>query len=112
MIATTQVPHDKSTGQLSSSSADNTKAPSSKADLVSASEKAAHDAHNAEKIRYGQSISEGGMGGKTTGLTTSTEAENVDPGADEGQGGSLGPQGSRVAGGYGGERDMDREIGA
>lgn len=65
----------------------------------------------AEKIRYGQSIQEGGAGGKTTGLgDASTEGgfggtealDQEDPSAAK----------ERREQGYGGDRDMDRTIGA
>ncbi|KAJ4983806.1 hypothetical protein SVAN01_10726 [Stagonosporopsis vannaccii] len=56
----------------------------------------------ADKIRYGQSIQEGGMGGKTG--TVSGEADKA---TDE-------PSAERERGqqGYGGARDMRRDVGA
>lgn len=48
------------------------------------------------------------MGGKTTGLSSSTEAENVDAGSATGNAGA----GSREAAGYAGENNMDQNIGA
>jgi hypothetical protein len=71
-----------------------------------------HGITPADKIRYGQSIQEGGMGGKTT--TSSGEAK-----ADTGFGGTeaLGDDDDSAAKqrreqGYGGSKDMDRNIGA
>ncbi|KAG9185344.1 hypothetical protein G6011_07888 [Alternaria panax] len=67
---------------------------------------------SADKIRYGQSIQEGGMGGKTTSSTGEaktesgfggTEALNVDDDDAAKQ---------RRAQGFGGDKDMDRTIGA
>ncbi|KAF2655265.1 hypothetical protein K491DRAFT_431912 [Lophiostoma macrostomum CBS 122681] len=69
----------------------------------------------AEKIRYGQSIQEGGMGGQTTSSTGEAKTEGGFGGT-----GKLGQDGeeedeaakSRREQGYGGEGDMDRGIGA
>lgn len=61
-----------------------------------------HGITPADKIRYGQSIQESGMGGKTN--TTTGE---VDKATDED---SAAKQ--RKEQGYGGEKDMDRNIGA
>lgn len=65
----------------------------------------------ADKIRYGQSIQEGGMGGKTTSST-----------GEANEGGFGGAKALDEAGdsfskerreqGYGGGKDMDRNIGA
>lgn len=69
---------------------------------AAAKEKAERGEKTAENIRYGQGISETGMGGFTT--TSSGGADKVGDAADAAQ--------SRKAEGYGGEKDMDREIGA
>jgi hypothetical protein len=55
----------------------------------------------ADKIRYGQSIQEGGMGGKTN---ATGEADAVDDGSSAAK--------ARRVQGYGGSKDMDRNIGA
>ncbi|KAL6711337.1 hypothetical protein ACN47E_005868 [Coniothyrium glycines] len=70
----------------------------------------------ADKIRYGQSIQEGGMGGKTT---ASSGAANTDSGfggarkaggdAEEGDGDAAR---QRREQGYGGDKDMRRDVGA
>ncbi|KAH9865087.1 hypothetical protein IAQ61_009033 [Plenodomus lingam] len=66
----------------------------------------------ADKIRYGQSIQEGGMGGKTT----SSTGEAVQAGGYRGtkavdeQDDSAAVQ--RRQQGYGGREDMDRNVGA
>lgn len=70
-----------------------------------------HGITPADKIRYGQSIQEGGMGGKTT--SSSGHAK-----ADTGFGGTKaladdeGAAKQRREQGYGGSKDMDRTIGA
>jgi hypothetical protein len=60
----------------------------------------------ADKIRYGQSIQEGGMGGKT-----GAEGGLADGGADEptAEGGASE---LRRQQGYGGEADMSKDVGA
>ncbi|KAL9079707.1 MAG: hypothetical protein Q9157_001433 [Trypethelium eluteriae] len=78
--------------------------------------KAARGERTAENIRYGQGISEHGMGGQTT---TSGGVANTDGGyggVREQVGKTAGSEGSDGAGrteqGYGGERDMGRDVGA
>lgn len=66
-----------------------------------AAQRAEDGAKTAEKIRYGQSLSENGMGGQTTGL-----GEADSSGADETA------ASERQKSGYGGDKDMDRNIGA
>lgn len=56
----------------------------------------------ADKIRYGQSIQEGGMGGKTNTTTGEADKATDDPSAAQ----------ERRQQGYGGSKDMDRSIGA
>jgi hypothetical protein len=65
----------------------------------------------ADKIRYGQSIQEGGMGGKTAGMAGQAKTEGGFGGTvarDEDED-SFSKQ--RRAQGYGGEHDMDKNIG-
>lgn len=77
---------------------------------VEAAKQAEDGATTAEKIRYGQSLSENGMGGQTTGLG---EANN-----EGGYGGTKAEfaeedaVSEREKSGYGGDNDMDRNIGA
>jgi hypothetical protein len=61
-----------------------------------------HGITPADKIRYGQSIQEGGMGGKTNTTTGETDKPTDDDSAAK----------SRGEQGYGGSKDMDRTIGA
>jgi hypothetical protein len=60
----------------------------------------------ADKIRYGQSIQEGGMGGKT-GAEGGLAAGGADEPTAEGDAGEQ-----RRQQGYGGEADMRRDVGA
>lgn len=75
---------------------------------VEAAKKAEDGEKKAEKIRYGQSLSENGMGGQTTGLgqansgSAGSKAQDVDEAAKN----------ERIQSGYGGDKDMDRDIGA
>ncbi|KAF1963212.1 hypothetical protein CC80DRAFT_542355 [Byssothecium circinans] len=100
-------PHAKQAGQLGDPTAGTT----------TNSHKSASNAPNtqgvtpAAKIRYGQSIQEGGMGGKTG--TVAGEATQGGFGGTEAlkeQGGSVAQE--RREQGYGGSKDMDRNIGA
>ncbi|KAF2257423.1 hypothetical protein BU26DRAFT_599926 [Trematosphaeria pertusa] len=65
----------------------------------------------AEKMRYGQSIQEGGMGGKTDAATGEAGEEGGFGGTEALEQGGDAAQERREQG-YGGERDMDRSIGA
>jgi hypothetical protein len=73
-----------------------------------AAKKAEEGEKTAEKIRYGQALSENGMGGQTTGLgqanssSAGSKAQKEDEDAVS----------ERVKSGYGGDKDMDRDIGA
>lgn len=91
-------PHKKSGGQLGQ--------PETAVDMqpeAAVKQKAERGEKTAENIRYGQAISETGAGGFTSNV--SGKADQVgDDTADAVQ--------SRKAEGYGGEKDMDREIGA
>ncbi len=88
---------------------------------ISGSDSAGRGARTAENIRYGQALSEEGMGGQTVGMTG--EANSAGSGGSSEQQGTssaIGPQeaagsGSeqaRVGQGYGGDKDMDKTIGA
>lgn len=73
---------------------------------VQAQENATKGAASAEKIRYGQALSEQGFGGQTT-----TSSGTTDPTAGEKNPDQEGKEARKTAG-YGGDNDMDREIGA
>jgi len=66
----------------------------------------------ADKIRYGQSIQEGGMGGKTTSSTGQANQDGGVGGAEGMEGEEDGFKKERREQGYGGGKDMDRTIGA
>lgn len=76
---------------------------------AAAKQKAERGEKTAENIRYGQAISESGVGGFTSGNSGSAAQEGV--GRQQKQEEQDAVQ-SRKAEGYGGEKDMDREIGA
>jgi hypothetical protein len=91
--------HKKSTGQLGHPSKNTTTDPATTTEA--AEQQAERGKRTAENIRYGQTISEGGMGGKTSGQQGEADKEgDVDAGKQ------------RTAAGYGGGKDMDREVGA
>ncbi|CAK1354191.1 unnamed protein product [Cercospora beticola] len=105
---TDAVPKSKSTGQFGSTSENTTE------DFASTSEgaqqKAARGEKTVENMRYGQTISEGGMSGFTTGQDGTAEQGGyggVDDKAEEGS-----AKAERNAQGYGGKQDHNREIGA
>lgn len=78
---------------------------------VNAQQKQARGEKTAENIRYGQTISEEGMGGQTT--TTTGQATQEGYGRTSGVAeGSIDAAQERREQGYGGENDMNREIGA
>jgi hypothetical protein len=66
----------------------------------------------ADKIRYGQSIQEGGMGGKTTSSTGEANTEGGFGGTEALNEDDENAAKQRGAQGYGGNKDMDRTIGA
>jgi hypothetical protein len=66
----------------------------------------------ADKIRYGQSIQEGGMGGKTTSSTGEANSEGGFGGTKAISEDTDGFRKERREQGYGGGKDMDRNIGA
>ncbi|KAF1345519.1 hypothetical protein BDV97DRAFT_50040 [Delphinella strobiligena] len=71
--------------------------------------KAAEGEAKAEKIRYGQAISESGFGGMTTTSGGSGVSGVVGAGSVGGEGGA---EETRKESGYEGDREMDTEIGA
>lgn len=75
---------------------------------VEAAQKAEDGEKTAEKIRYGQSLSENGMGGQTTGLGEANSSGAGSKAQDE----TEDPVSERQKSGYGGANDMDRNIGA
>ena len=77
---------------------------------AAAQEKAEKGEKTAENIRYGQAISEQGVGGFTSGSLGSAAQEGV--GKQQEQQQDQDAVQSRKAEGYGGEKDMNREIGA
>ncbi|KAH7392605.1 hypothetical protein BKA66DRAFT_411963 [Pyrenochaeta sp. MPI-SDFR-AT-0127] len=101
-------PHAKQAGQFGGSSS----ATTSTQHKFNPNEPNTQGITNAEKIRYGQSIQEGGMGGKTTSSTGEANAEGGFGGtaAVNEQDDSFSKE--RREQGYGGGRDMDRNIGA
>ncbi|RMZ74307.1 replication factor c subunit 5 [Pyrenophora seminiperda CCB06] len=102
-------PHAKQAGQLGDSSTGtsvNTKTRDPGAPNT-------HGITPADKIRYGQSIQEGGMGGKTTSSTGEAKSDTGFGGTKalaEDDDESAAKQ--RREQGYGGDKDMDRTIGA
>ena len=78
---------------------------------AAAKEKAGKGAQTAENIRYGQGISESGVGGFTTTSSGSAAQEGYGRQQQQQQDSADAVQ-SRKAEGYGGEKDMNREIGA
>jgi hypothetical protein len=66
----------------------------------------------ADKIRYGQSIQEGGMGGKTTSSTGEAKTEGGFGGTEALDEDDDDAAKQRRLQGYGGNKDMDRTIGA
>ncbi|KAI4850926.1 hypothetical protein E4T44_02452 [Aureobasidium sp. EXF-8845] len=102
-INTVTVPHKKSGGQFGNPETSVDSVPE-----VEAAKKAEEGEKTAEKIRYGQALSENGMGGQTTGSgqanssSAGSKAQYVDEDAVS----------ERAKSGYGGDKDMDRDIGA
>jgi hypothetical protein len=90
--------HKKSTGQLGHASENTTTNPRKTSEATE--KQTERGERTAENIRYGQTISEGGMGGMTSGQQG--EADKV---------GDVDAEKQRRAAGYGGGKDMDREIG-
>ncbi len=101
-------PHSKSTGQLGDASDNTTHDPANTA--AAAEQQAERGEKTAENVRYVQTISEGGMGGMTSGQNDGGEQEGYGRVGDKAEDGDAKQQ--RREQGYGGEKDMDREIGA
>ena len=78
---------------------------------AAAKEKTERGEQTAENIRYGQGISESGVGGFTTTSSGSAAQEGYGRQQQQQQDEADTVQ-SRKAEGYGGEKDMNREIGA
>lgn len=102
------VPTSKSTGQFGSSADKTTTNPANTAEARK--EHQERGEKTAENMRYGQTISEGGMSGFTTGQ--SGEATQGGYGRQKDQGEEVGEKEERRAAGYGGKEDHNREIGA
>ncbi|KAF2212309.1 hypothetical protein CERZMDRAFT_67975 [Cercospora zeae-maydis SCOH1-5] len=105
---TDAVPKSKSTGQFGSSSENTTE--NFAATTEGAQQRAARGEKTAENMRYGQTISEGGMSGFTTGQDGTAEQGGygrVNDNADE-----ASAKAERTAQGYGEQQDHNREIGA
>ncbi|KAI5241444.1 hypothetical protein E4T43_05461 [Aureobasidium subglaciale] len=101
-IHTVTVPHKKSGGQMGNPETSVDSVPE-----VEAAKKAEEGEKTAEKIRYGQSLSENGMGGQTIGTG---EANNSSAGS-KAQDETDDTVGERQKSGYGGDKDMDTSIG-
>lgn len=103
------IPNSKSTGQFGSSSDRTTEDPSATSEAQQ--QRKERGEKTAENIRYGQTISEGGMSGFTTGQGESG-GEQSGYGGVQGQSEQSSAGADRVAQGYGGKEDQNREIGA
>ncbi|KAF1993351.1 hypothetical protein P154DRAFT_406155, partial [Amniculicola lignicola CBS 123094] len=102
-------PHNKLAGQMGQTSA-----PTALADKQhdkKTNEPNTQGVTPADKIRYGQSIQEGGVGGKTT--SSSGQANQGGFGGTEGLKveGEDGGEGARRKQGYGGRGEMSGEVG-
>ncbi|CAO2651084.1 Nn.00g093810.m01.CDS01 [Neocucurbitaria sp. VM-36] len=101
-------PHDKQAGQLGDPSEGTT----TKQKTNATDEPNTQGVTKADKIRYGQSIQEGGMGGKTANSTGEANAEGGFGGTEALNEESDSFSKERREQGYGGGKDMDRNIGA
>ncbi|KAF4550132.1 Hypothetical protein D9617_18g033230 [Elsinoe fawcettii] len=106
-IDTFNKPHATSTGQLSQAPSDSSEAPSHSLDPSQTKEHQERGEQTAANIRYGQAISEQGMGGQTTTSSGSVGKEGHGGVKDEG----AGAEGGRVQQGYS-ERGEGDDIGA
>lgn len=104
---TENVPHKRSGGQMGTSAS--TEHPDKTSEA--AERKAERGEQTVENIRYGQTISEGGMGGMTANQGGEADKEGYGRLA-EGSVSEETAKGERVKAGYGGGKDMDREVGA
>ncbi|KAH7399043.1 hypothetical protein DE146DRAFT_745637 [Phaeosphaeria sp. MPI-PUGE-AT-0046c] len=101
-------PHAKQAGQLGDpATGTSTNPPKAPVD-----EPNTQGVSKADKIRYGQSIQEGGMGGKTTSSTGEANAEGGFGGTKALDESDDSFSKERREQGYGGGKDMDRKIGA
>jgi hypothetical protein len=75
---------------------------------VEAAKKAEEGEKTAEKIRYGQSISEHGMGGQTVGMGGDANSNSAGSKAQDEQDTAAS---EREKSGYGGKHDLNNEIG-
>jgi len=106
-IQTVTKPHSKQEGQLGK--------PATEVDATTSQQQqdnSERGERTAENIRYGQSISEGGMGGQTVGNGGSAGQEGGYGRTEALSQGGNDAKESRGEQGYGGDNDMDREIGA
>lgn len=104
---TENVASKKSGGQMGQPAS--TEQPSKTDDA--AQQQAERGEQTAENIRYGQTISEGGMGGMTANQGGETGKEGYGRVTAEG-GNEDSAKAERVKAGYGGAKDMNREVGA
>lgn len=74
--------------------------------------KAARGEKTAENIRYGQAISEGGMGGKTTEDSHETQSQDYGRSSQSKETPGVSTEQNRASEGYGGKEDMDKNVGA
>ncbi|KAF1925462.1 uncharacterized protein M421DRAFT_242784 [Didymella exigua CBS 183.55] len=97
------LPHKQEAGQLGASAMQggSTEQPTA-LETRKTDEPNTHGITVADKIRYGQSIQEGGMGGKTNTVTGQADKPTDETSAEK----------QRREQGYGGSKDMDRTIGA
>ncbi|KAF2848848.1 hypothetical protein T440DRAFT_469918 [Plenodomus tracheiphilus IPT5] len=101
-------PHAKQAGQLGNPSEGTTEAPDKRA----TDEPNTQGITKADKIRYGQSIQEGGVGGKTTSSTGEAHQEGGYGGTKAVDDDDDSAAKQRRQQGYGGGKEMDRNIGA
>ncbi|KAL5116065.1 hypothetical protein ACEQ8H_006077 [Pleosporales sp. CAS-2024a] len=100
--------HSKQAGQLGDPATATTSTHAPKAPV---DEPNTQGVSKADKIRYGQSIQEGGMGGKTTSATGEANVQGGFGGTKALDEDADGFGKERREQGYGGGKDMDRKIG-
>ncbi|KAJ9649273.1 hypothetical protein H2201_004282 [Coniosporium apollinis] len=105
-INTVTQPHATEPGQMGGALSTSTDPTSSQSEAT-----AEQGEKTAEKIRFGQKMSEEGMGGQTTSQIGAASQEGGLGGADVSANDESAAQ-SRREQGYGGDEDMDRTIGA